>query len=334
MTYLKSLVARHVPANNSPTTPHDLHIHHAGSPGSDDGYSDVASNGSLTDVAGSPSSSRPNSPPHHHHHHHSASESALLAAFQTDQEQKIAIIARCFSHFTHTWITKGFKKWQEFIQLKIWNNLTKKAKNICRGTRTLRDLSKINRKAVTEWVDTICAGPNGIFQKLSKEEKRELVDGSAYHEVSEGQPLFYQGDRGKHYWIVLTGEIRITVFESNQQAIRKSMLYKRRQSWVKKKPDATTDNDSFGDFDFGTTVWKAGPGIGFGQIALLTKSPIRSGSCIANAPNTALLAIPKKLYNQYLAHLHEAERNLDTRVAFFKSLPLFKHWSHARLMRT
>jgi CRP-like cAMP-binding protein len=331
MTYLKSLVARHVPANNSPTTPHDLHTHHAGSPGSDDGYSDVASNGSLTDVAGSPSSSRPNSPPHHHHHHHSANESALLTAFQTDQEQKIAIVARGLSHFKHGFLTKGFKKWQEFIQLKIWNNLTKKAKNICRGTKTLRDLSKINRKAVTEWVDTICSQ---IFQKLSKEERREVLEGGAYHEVAEGQPLFYQGDRGKHYWIVLTGEIRITVFESNQQAIRKSMLYKRRQSWVKKKPDATTDNDSFGDFEFGTTVWKAGAGMGFGQIALLTKSPIRSGSCIANAPNTALLAIPKKLYNQYLAHLHEAERNLDTRVAFFKSLPLFKHWSHARLMRT
>ena len=105
-----------------------------------------------------------------------------------------------------------------------------------------------------------------------------------------------------------------------------------RQSWLKKKPDAT-DNDSFGDFDFGTTVWKASPGTGFGQIALITKNPIRSGSCIASAPNTALLAIPKRLYNQYLAHLHQAEKNLDARVAFFKSLSHFKHWSHARLMR-
>lgn len=224
INHLKSLVAHHVPAN-SPTTPHDLHIHHAGSPGSDDGYSDVASNGSLTDVGGSPSSSRPNSPPHHHHHHHSANETALLAAFQTDQEQKIAIIARGLSHFSNGFLTKGFKKWQEYIQLQIWSNLAKKAKNICRGTKTLGGLSKTNRKAVTEWVDTICTE---IFKNLSKEEKRELVDGSMYHEVLEGQPLFYQGDRGKHYWIVLTGQIRITVFESNNQAIRKSKLYKRR----------------------------------------------------------------------------------------------------------
>ena len=86
--------------------------------------------------------------------------------------------------------------------------------------------------------------------------------------------------------------------DDNPRHIKKLKAQKMLEFCKKQKPYQEFQNgiNAYQDYDFGTTVFKASPGIGFGQIALISKNPIRSGSCIASKPNTSLLGIPKTLW--------------------------------------
>jgi CRP-like cAMP-binding protein len=342
---LKTLVLHHSPAA-APSRSHDLHQQLFQDRSKEDGFSSDGESSVISDDVSernrSPVTSRPGSPSvkhtnnndsnhhhhHHHHHHHSnPKDDQLLQIFQEGRTEKINILQKAIAHFGRSCFSLAINKWREFIKLQIWNNLQIKATNICSGIKTPNELSKKNLAIVMEWINIVCGS---LFDKLSKQECLEMVCGSEYHEVADGEPLFFQGDTGKHYWIVLTGEIIITVLHSNIKAKRKSIVYKRRRSWVPSKNKIS--NQEYDPNDLGETVFRAGPGVGFGQIALISKNPIRSGSCIATKNNTALLGVPKNMYKKYLAHLHEAEKNLDKRIEFFKTLEHFKHWSYARLV--
>ena len=340
---LNSLVVHH--QKHNPFKSHDLHVRHS-QVHSDDGYSDSDASSLVTPRNATPNTNQPNSPTkgndspnqesspphhhdhhehhhhhqHHHHHHDHHPQSELLISFTDESKRKLH---KGIAHFGALWLSMALNKWHEFIELQIWNNLDVKARKICSGTTTLGELPKSKLDIVMEWIDGVCGT---LLNGMSKVDCRELVSGSEYHEVLDGEPLFFQGDRGKHYWIVLSGEVRIAVLESNTQARRKSKSYNRRQSWL-----AEETTEPYQD-DLGTTVFRAGPGVGFGQIALISKNPIRSGSCLASKHDTTLLAIPKLLYNQHLAHLHKGQRNLDSRIEYFKQLDCCQHWTHARLM--
>ena len=337
--HLATLVNHHqVPL--TPTHQFDLHTKLKHTNFADDGYSESASNNSDETPRPispkdkkrqrSPSNEVKNphpvgSPEHHHHHHHHHQQHLQPEGIHTHwNEEETNVLHKAVGHFGRSVQAMAVNKWHEFIELQIWNNLSLKARNICNST-PMYNLSLKQLNVVTEWIDGIC---EDIFSNVSNTQLRELIKGSEFHEVKDGEPLFYQGEVGQHYWIVLSGEIRIAVLESNTAAVRRSSMYKRRKSWLDTEETETPTPTP----DLGHTVYTAGPGVGFGQIALISNKPIRSGSCIASRDGTTLLAIPKLIYKQHLEHLHEAEKNLDERVDYLHSLDRFKGWNHARLM--
>ena len=316
---LKSLVDNHH-TYSAQEEGKDFHLHNNGRSASNDNQNRPMS---PFDVS-RPSSPTSDQQQHQteggsHHHQHSANDERTNVSLEETDRLKLK---RAIHHLQQTWTAMALRKWHEFIELQIWNNLGLKARNICVETE-LCAMSKKNLDIAVEWVGGVCSS---IFENASKQELREIVQGSSYHELSDGEPLFFQGDPGKNYWIVLHGEIRICVLESNAVALRKSAMYKRRKSWLD-----SNENEPF-HVDLGHTVWTAGPGIGFGQIALISKTPMRTGSCIAARDGTSCLAVPKEIYIRYLQHLHEAEKGLDERVEFLGEMDHFQSWNRTRLV--
>ena len=220
--------------------------------------------------------SRPSSPAGSVISQGSGKQSPRHEAWEMFSEEDLMKLHRCLGHFRLSACTAAFHKWQVYIQKQIWGNLELKARNIAlracppESGETLGSLGRKDLRVFLEWLDgitnkatrTVATGrsngssprdddeeneaakkdANNVFAKLSRDDMRALVQGSSYREYNENEPIFFQGSPGKHYYVVLRGEVRICVLPSTSTAVRRSMAYMRKGSWMTNDPHSINPN--------------------------------------------------------------------------------------------
>ena len=105
------------------------------------------------------------------------------------------------SHFKHHAKARAFRKWQKNDKKLVFSTIQLRARNICRAKEAAY-LTKKEMNIVHSWVMAICPD---LLKMLTRVEVRDLIRGSRYTEFGDNEVIFFEGDVGTHYYILLSG---------------------------------------------------------------------------------------------------------------------------------
>lgn len=131
-----------------------------------------------------------------------------------------------------------------------------------------------------------------FFAKFQLDVRRKFLEVSHFQIAQPQEIIFSQGDPGLYMYVILHGSVAVTKHspEFGAEPLVVSTLY---------------DGENFGDLSLFLPATKKG----------------RSASCMA-VELTELMVIPKEKYHKII--LSEIETQLDRKIAFLGSLPLFQ----------
>ena len=247
------------------------------------------------------------------------SHSEDLRMFADDER---AVIKNAIGHITQSHVSAGFHKWCSVVGELRFQELTVKARWIYDNKFEKDACASKDYDLLCKWVHGSCPG---VFYKSKKGTLRHLVVNSHFKRFEEGEPLFYQSQHGKYYYIVLTGSVDIYVNYSHQKSIE-TFSYFQHNAWK--------DVES-GEFKerLGNCVHTVYCGGGFGEVALNLTRPMRSATAIASM-ETEVLMVPKDIYKLELGNMHKASDNFEDRIQFLKhKTDIFSNWAYERLVQ-
>ena len=256
--------------------------------------------------------------------HSIGGEKAKLMKEFTDEER--VTIKRSVGHFSKNHEGIAFHKWLEVLEQQRFEDLVVKARWIyqhkfshlpSRSTCSQKDMDILHK-----WVEGMCSS---VFYKASKKLVRHLVTNSIYKVFEENEPIFFQTNHGDYYYLVLSGKVSIFIAQNEHLAVETA-------AWF-----AHYDWSTWGGEDItqklGEQVTTIEEGVGFGEVALMQKRPIRTASAVAEMMSEILM-VPKSVYLADLVHLHKADDTLEKRMHFLKNeCNLFSQWSEDRLVQ-
>ncbi|KAE9361655.1 hypothetical protein PF008_g812 [Phytophthora fragariae] len=170
---------------------------------------------------------------------------------------------------------------------------------------------------------------------------REALRYLRFSQYQDGEAIFYQGDKGDVFYLVLDGSVGIYGAKRTQQADRT----KRKQSIlaaVAPKPRTSVSTREKPDMNLmGPRMFTYRAGESFGETAMFTNAAVRTATAIAfgdpSSGSTAgsvceLGEISRAAYSRTLKRFHQHFFTQAQRVNFTQRVFLFKDWPRARVV--
>lgn len=246
---------------------------------------------------------------------------------------------------THRKLASGWHAWHDHIQAHRHKDLASSAMTILQHIEpNKRNPAQI--KTAMKWICQTklpCLRPlveghtKGLdghdFEDEDVDSKScsllaQLCKSCELKKYNKGEIMFWQTEFGEHYYIVVEGGVGIYAKQERGAAAKLAQHTEQ----LKKDGHASTDWSVPAKKKLlGRWILDYGPGTGFGELALVSWDRERKASAVAVHDNTYVLLVHRHAYNKCLWHLHQADRNLDERVAWLQSIDHFKQWEEHRL---
>lgn len=152
---------------------------------------------------------------------------------------------------------------------------------------------------------------------------REVVRHLRLRQYQDGEPLFFEGDAGDQFYLLLDGTVAVY---SGASAAAKHRLATSRPAQARDgKPAAVEDLAALGRRVF---TYRAGES--FGETSMFTKDAARTASAVA-AGACEVLELAKDVYLRTLKRFHRQYYERARRLHFAQRVPLFREWPRPRV---
>ncbi|KAK3108309.1 hypothetical protein FSP39_005294 [Pinctada imbricata] len=171
---------------------------------------------------------------------------------------------------------------------------------------------------------------------VQKEALVEIMKYSKHREYHKDQVIVRQGDTGDEFFIIIRGSV--AVYHKEKKTKPKRSITIKLPSIYGNASDLTTNSEAEVKVDeltedseltlsrkYGEKVNLLGPGLSFGELALLQSHCVRNATIIANENPTDLMVIDRELFNGTIKDFQRKE--LQNKKLFIRTHPFFVKWS-------
>ncbi|ETI35761.1 hypothetical protein F442_17820 [Phytophthora nicotianae P10297] len=171
----------------------------------------------------------------------------------------------------------------------------------------------------------------GVGDKTMREVLRYL----RFSQYQEGEAIFFQGDKGDVFYLVLQGTVGIYGAKRTQPDKKRrgdSAASKRRSVSTREKPDMNL---------MGPRIFAYRAGESFGETAMFTNAAVRTATAIAFGDTTSgsgtgsvceLCELSRAVYSHTLKRFHQHSFMQAQRVNFAQRVFLFRDWPRPRVV--
>ena len=181
-------------------------------------------------------------------------------------------------------------------------------------------------------VETLCQLTKGnkFLSGLPRSIHEELCKAMTYAKCNKDSVVFYQGDVGDSFYIIITGTLSVHVKPQDNDK-KESKKDRRKSSMIAEMALAAAQRNSLTDPTaiFGPSVALVRSGDSFGELSLIQGAP-RAATCITREV-CEFLVISKKAYDYVLADLHA--RELTEKISALRHIPPLQDWSESKLLK-
>ncbi|VDI54003.1 Hypothetical predicted protein [Mytilus galloprovincialis] len=157
-----------------------------------------------------------------------------------------------------------------------------------------------------------------LFSRLKTDYLKDIVRNCGHVTYDKDEVIIKQGEFGDCFYIILCGKIGIYIInkdkiDDDSDDTNALVLVGSRTA------DGALDRSKLGNY-----VCPLGPGVPFGEVALMSDDCIRTASIISEE-KTDLLMVDRALYNRAVKDV--LAREFEEKAAFIKDSPLFSTWA-------
>ena len=248
----------------------------------------------------------------------------------------------------HRQLISGWHSWIKFVKAHRYRNLQSAALSVLnhvepgqRNTSQIEQVVKWMRSVRLECLRPLVEGYN--FNTVSNNNVNQGGDNGGEESTSlltklcrrcimkrynKGDVMFWQTEFGDHYQIVISGLVGIYATPERGVAAKLSEDMKKMTADGHKTPDWSLPAMNR---KLGRWICNFNVGTGFGELALTSWDRERKATAMAAEDNTCVLLVDRAAYKTCLWHLHQADQNLDERVAWLQKTDHFGQWNKHRL---
>lgn len=157
-----------------------------------------------------------------------------------------------------------------------------------------------------------------LFSRLKTDFLKDIVRNCGHVTYGKDEIIIKQGDVGDCFYIILCGKIGIYIInkdKTDDDGDEQNAL----ELIGSRTPEGALDRTKLGNY-----VCPLGPGVPFGEVALMSEDCIRTASIISEE-KTDLLMVDRALYNRAVKDV--LAREFEEKAAFIKGSPLFSNWA-------
>ncbi|RLN93904.1 hypothetical protein BBJ28_00024697 [Nothophytophthora sp. Chile5] len=163
-----------------------------------------------------------------------------------------------------------------------------------------------------------------------------------FRQFQDGDAIFFEGDKGDVFYLVLEGNVGIYGASKQPQQVQAQANQPADKLKLKRKPSTRGKSTSRvhsaairpekPDLNLlGQRMFTYRAGESFGETAMFTNDAVRTATAIASSSECEMGELPRQVYARTLKRFHQHFFRQAQRMNFAQRVPLFRDWPRARV---